>query len=161
MGKKKNKKKDKNPAVSRRDFLKIGSAGAVLGAVGLASIPKEAAAKKVNEETKKAIVKEHDDFPNEVRSDYKPKPSYSTAHGHGMFPNELRALGIDVDKDCEKYGQKFVHHMNYEYEKGKKGFDQLAKAFEGGAWALANFASGPMAGGVPDYGVMTWDNNDD
>jgi epoxyqueuosine reductase len=161
MAKKEIKLNENNPAFSRRNFLKIGSTGAVLGAVSLSSIAKDAAAKKVDEATKKAIVKKHYDFPNEVRADYKSKPSYSTVHGHGMFPDALRAMGVDVDPESEEYGKRFVHHMNYEYEKGKKGFDQLAKAMEGGAWALAGFAAGPMAGGVGDYGVMTWDNNDD
>ena len=161
MAKKEIKLKENNPAVSRRDFLKIGSTGAVLGAVGLSSITKDAAAKKVDEATKNAIVKKHYDFPYEVRADYKPKPSYSTVHGHGLFSDPLRAIGVDVDPECEEYGKKFAQHITYDYVKGKKGFDQLAKAFEAGAWALASFASGPMSGGVGDYGVMTWDNNED
>lgn len=148
-------------SLGRRDFLKIGAAGAALGTIGIATAAKNAAADVVADETIKATVTEHHEFPAEIRDDYKPGPSFSTVHGHGFFGGALRALGVDVDTQSEEYAKNYMQKVNYEHEKDKPGYDQLAKAFEGGGWALANFASGPMAAGVPDYGCMTWDNNED
>jgi epoxyqueuosine reductase len=148
-------------AFNRRDFLKIGTAGAALGTIGIASATKKAAANIVANETNKVIVNTQDDFPNEVRSDYKSIPSYSTVHGHGFFGRALMAMGIDVDKEAMEQGDRFIHHVNYEYTKDKKGFDQLAKAVVGGAWALCSKGAGPMPGAVGDFGLLSWDNNKD
>ncbi|MCK5471229.1 MAG: hypothetical protein KAI99_22050, partial [Cyclobacteriaceae bacterium] len=147
--------------LSRRDFFKIGAASATIGAAGAIALPKKAAAKKLDEEVKKKIVNEQSDFPNEIRSNYKPKPSYSTVHGHAFFGKALQAMGVDVDKEALEQGERFVHHVNYEYTKGKKGFDQLSKAVVGGAWSLCSKGAGPMPGAVGDFGMLSWDNNSD
>lgn len=154
-------KKDNEAKFKRRDFLKIGAAGTVLGTLGITSLPKKAVANIVAQETRKAVVTEQEDFPNEVSPDYKSIPSYSTVHGHGFFGRQLQAMGIKVDEEAMKQGDKFVHHVNYEYTKGKKGFDQLAKAIVGGAWALCSKGAGPMPGAVGDFGLLSWDNNPD
>jgi hypothetical protein len=148
-------------SLNRRDFFKIGAATAAAGAAGVAAMPNKAAARSISEEIKKKVITEHDAFPNRVREDYKPHASYSTVHGHGFFGEPLKALGVDIDQEAWENGQKFIKHTNYDYEKGRKGFDQLSKAVEAGAWALANFGSGPMPGAVPDFGMMSWDNNED
>lgn len=155
------KKKTSDPSINRRDFLKIGSAGAALGGLGLAALPKTVVANKVEKETAKAIIIEHDDFPNEVRDDYKPHPSYQNVPSHGLFGEQLGILGVDVDQEALKHGKIFVQNQNYHYVKGKKGFDQKSKALMAGAWALANTGSGPMVGLVGDYGLLSWDNNHD
>jgi len=157
----KKNKIDNDPKLKRRGFLKIGGASAVIGMASLAAWPKKAAAKKVEQETKKAIVKEHDEFPNEVRSDYKSIPSYSTVHGHAFFGRQLKAMGVDVDEEAMKQGDSFVHDNNYHYENGKDGWDQKAKAVMAGAWALSNTGSGPMPGAIGDFGLLSWDNNTD
>lgn len=164
MGKKNKeveKKEDKSQLVSRRNFLKMGAAGTVAGTIAVTSMPEKVLAQQIEEKTKDLKVKVHDDFPHEIRSDYKPHPSYSTVHGHGFFGPALKALGVKVDPKAEEYGRKFVDYITYKYKKGKKGSDQLSKALEGGAWALSNMGAGPMPGGVADFGLMSWDNNDD
>ncbi len=157
-----NKKlKENNPNVNRRDFLKIGGVGAALGVVGIASIPKKVAADKLEQETNKAITVEHDDFPYEIREDYKPHQSWQTVHGHGFFGRQLMAMGVDVDKEALEQGDQFVNSNNYHYVPGKKGWDQKAKAVMAGAWALSNTGSGPMPGAIGDFGLLSWDNNPD
>lgn len=150
-----------DPKLKRRDFLKIGGATAAFSVAGLAAMPKNISAKMVDKETKKALVTEHDDFPNEVRSDYKPIASHSTVHAHAFFGRVLMEMGIDVDQEALKQGDSFVHDNNYYYEKGKKGWDQKAKAVMAGAWALSATGAGPMAGSIGDFGLLSWDNHTD
>lgn len=164
MGKKKKeveKKEDKSQLLSRRNFLKMGTAGAVAGTIAATSLPEKVMAQQIEEKTKDLKVKTHEDFPHEISKDYKPHPSYSTVHGHGFFGKALQAMGVDVDKEALEQGERFTHHINYEYTKGKKGFDQLAKAVVGGAWALCSKGAGPMPGAVGDFGLLSWDNNND
>ena len=157
---KKSENKKSASGMSRRRFFKLGAAGAAVGTAAAVTSTRKVVAQTVEEEVKN-IVKLHEDFPNEVRSDYKSLPSYSTVHGHAFFGRPLMAMGVDVDKEALQQGDAFIKHVNYEYTKGKKGSDQLAKAIEGGAWALSNTGSGPMPGAVGDFGLMSWDNNHD
>lgn len=147
--------------VSRRNFLKMGAAGAALGTVAAVNSPEKIIAKKVDEKTKEVKVKVHDDFPHEIRGDYKPHPSWRTVHGQAFFGRALQAMGEKPDNEAIEQGDRFLHHVNYEYTKGKKGFDQLAKAVVGGAWALSSKGSGPQPGAVGDFGLLSWDNNPD
>lgn len=157
-----NKKiKENNPNVNRRDFLKIGTAGAALGVVGIAALPKKVVADKMEEETSKAVSTIHDDFPNEVSANYKPHQSWQTVHGHAFFGRQLTAMGVDVDKEAMEQGDSFVHNNNYHYEPGKKGWDQKAKAVMAGAWAISATGSGPMPGAIGDFGLLSWENNTD
>ena len=155
------KNKEQNPKVNRRDFLKIGSAGAAIGVAGITALPNRVAARKMEEEIEKAVTTEHDDFPNEVRADYKPTPSYQTVQGHAFFGRQLQAMGVDVDQEALEQGDSFVHSNNYHYEPGKKGWDQKAKAVMAGAWAISATGAGPMPGAVGDFGLMSWENNTD
>lgn len=147
--------------LSRRKFIKLGAAGTVAGAMTATAIPKKVLATDTKEKTNDIKVTVHDSFPHEIRKDYKPLPSYSTVHGHGFFGRPLKAMGIKVDEDALAYSDKVLEHINYKFEKGKKGFDQIAKAVSGGAWALNNTGAGPMPGAVGDFGLMSWDNNED
>lgn len=159
MGKKKVRSEKEN--LNRRDFLKIGSAGAAIGALSISAAAKNSASKAVNEEAKKMAVKTTESFPYEVREDYMPGPSYSTVHGHGFFGRQLRAMGIDVDEETLKNGDTMLYNANYRYHKGKKGWDQLAKAVSSGAWALSNQGAGPMPGAIGDYGLTRWTHKED
>ena len=150
-----------NLALSRRNFIKMGAVGTVAGTLTAATLPEKAMADKIEEKAKNAKIKVHDEFPHEIRKDYKPLPSYSTVHGHGFFGRALRAMGVKVDEDAIRYSDKVLEHINYKFEKGRKGFDQLSKAITGGAWALSASGAGPMPGAVGDYGLMCWDNNED
>ena len=154
-------KNENSKKLSRRNFLKLGAAATATGTIAATSIPEKIVAKQIEEKTKDLKVKEHNGFPHQVRNDYKPHPSYSTVHGHGFFGRPLTAMGVDVDQEAMEQGDRFIHHVNYEYTKGKKGFDQLAKAVVGGAWALCSNGAGPMPGAVGDFGLLSWDNNDD
>lgn len=153
-------KKNKNP-LSRRDFFKIGATGAAIGVVGVATESKNAVAKQVDDEVKKVVVEEKNEFPYEIRKDYKPKPSYSTVHAHAFFGRQLGAMGVDVDKEALKQGDRMLHNANYGFHAGQKGMDQLAKATSAGAWAISNKAVGPSPGGVGDYGFFRWKQNTD
>lgn len=156
------KKQTKNgTALDRRTFIKMGAVSTVAGALAAKALPEKVLADEIAEKTKDANIQVHDEFPHEIRKDYKPQPSYSTVHGHGFFGRALRAMGVKVDEDAIRYGDKVLEHINYNFEKGRKGYDQLAKAITGGAWALSSSGAGPMPGAVGDYGLMSWDNNED
>ncbi len=154
-------KKEKEAMLKRRDFLKLGGVTAALGVAGMATFPIKVKANNSEKEAAKPNVKEFDDFPNEVSSEYKSIPSYSTVHGHAFFGRQLMAMGVTVDQEALKQGDSFVHDNNYHYEKGKKGWDQKAKAVMAGAWALSATGSGPMPGAIGDFGLLSWDNNTD
>jgi hypothetical protein len=49
--------------LNRRQFLKIGSAGAALGAINAIEVPKKALASSVSKNMDKALIKELDNFP--------------------------------------------------------------------------------------------------
>lgn len=155
------KKQDKVFKLDRRSFLKFAPASAAVGVVGVAATTQKAAAKKVEDEVKKVSINEHDDFPYEIRNDYKPIPSYSTVHGHAFFGRQLQAMGVDVDQEALQQGDKFIHDINYVYQKDKKGFDQLGKAFMGAGWSISNTTVGPSPGAVSDFGLHTWDQRTD
>ncbi len=153
---KENEKKEKG--LSRRSFLTAGAIGSIVSAATVTQVTTDAFANKVEEVTKELNIQEHDEFPHEVRKDYKSIPSYSTCHGHGFFPDQLEAIGVKVDKEMKKSGKKFLDACNYTFDNDKKGYDQISKAVYGGAWALSATAAGPMPGAIGDYGLMSWDN---
>ncbi len=64
----------KNNSLGRRDFLKIGTACTVAGAALIPSKAKGEIVEKIADRLDDKVVI-HDDFPNEVRSDYKPHSS--------------------------------------------------------------------------------------
>ncbi len=156
--------KEKN-RLSRRSFLKasavstIGAAGTVAGTV--ASLPSTAVAGEADSKSKEIKVTIHNEFPQEVSKAYKPLPSYSTVHGHGFFGRALKAMGVKVDEEAMTYGDHYIAHSNYKFEKGKKGYDQLAKAIAGGGWGISSTGAGPSPGAVGDFGLLSWDNNKD
>jgi len=145
----------------RRDFLKLGIAGAAIGAVTIPTRAGEKIAKKVDDTLPDLKVILHDDFPYEIRKDYKPTPSYASVHAHAFFGRPLMAMGVDVDKEAMAQGDSFLQSVNYGHDNSRQGFDQVSKAIVGGGWALSNTAAGPMPGAVGDFGLMSWDNNPD
>jgi len=155
------KQTEKDVQLGRRDFLKIAPATAALGAIGLASVPNKTAAKVVDKEIKKITVVQQDEFPNEIRADYKPPRNYDQVFAHALFGEILMAHGKDVDKDLIPLGKSYAHKLTYDFEKGKKGYDQLGKAMASGGWSMCYSASGPMPAGVGEFGVMSWDQHED
>jgi len=160
-GKNKIQKQEKTLNIARRDFLKFAPATAAIGVLGAVTASKKAAAKVVEDKVKKATVKVSEDFPYEIRDDYKPLPSYSSVHGHAFFGGPLMAMGVDVDKEAFEQGNKFLHDINYAHDNDKPGFDQASKAMCGGSWALSNTTVGPSPGAVGDFGLFSWDNPSD
>ena len=138
--------------LGRRNFLKIAPVGAAAAGIGVAMTPGEMLGfGKVEKDFKPVVnegLKEHDEFPYEIRDDYRPHPSYSSVHGHAFFGKALRVIGVDVDEEAVEQGQRFMDGNNYHFDPNKKGFDQKAKAVMSGAWALCNTGSGPMPGHV-------------
>lgn len=150
--------------LGRRNFLKIAPAGAAAAGIGMAISPSEMLGSEQEKEFNPVLnegLQEHDDFPYEIRDDYKPLPSYSSVHGHAFFGEALKVLGVEVDDEAVEQGKRFMDGNNYHFDPNKKGFDQKAKAVMSGAWALCNTGSGPMPGAVGDFGLMSWDNNAD
>lgn len=156
-----NEKEQKATGLTRRKFLTAGAVGSLASAAAASQMVQSAFAEKVEEATKEFKLQEHDDFPYEVREDYKSIPSYSTVHGHGFFGDALKAMGVELDKTAYESGKKFLHACNYTFDNGKAGSDQISKAVYGGAWAISATAAGPMPGAVGDFGLMSWDNNTD
>jgi reductive dehalogenase len=142
--------------LNRRQFLKIGSAGAALGAINAIEVPKKALASSVSKNMDKALIKELDNFPNEIRKDYQPPRNYDTVFGSAFFGPALQAAGKPVDKEMMKHGRSFLHKINYEFDNKTKTHDQLSKALTGGAWSLSNRCVGPSPGAISDFGLMNW-----
>ncbi len=157
MAKKEIKLNENDPAVSRRDFLKIGSAGAVLGAVGLSSITKDAAANRLDKHLVDELVTIHDEFPVEVRADYVPPRNWDHVQYRSFFADAVKAIGEEVDDEIVADGQAFAQKMNFAYDDSKIGYTKTDKALLAGAWAMNNFSAGPSPAGVPDFGVNTWE----
>jgi epoxyqueuosine reductase len=147
--------------LNRRQFLKIGSAGAALGAIGAVEMPKKALADSVSKNANNAIIKEVNSFPNEVRKDYQPPRNYDTIFGSVFWGRALQAAGKPVDAEMMKHGDSWLRKMNYEFDNSSKSHDQLAKALTGGAWAISNTAAGPSPGTISDYGLMSWAQPED
>lgn len=151
----------KKTKLGRRDFLKVSAAGAAIGAVTIPGKATERIAEEIDQRAANLNVVTHENFPYEIRTDYKPIPSYSTVHGHAFFGEQLHVMGVEVDKEAMELGKSFLKHVNYAHDNNRKGYDQASKAILGGAWALSNTAAGPMPGAVGDFGLTSWDNPDD
>lgn len=149
------------PGVNRRQFLKIGTAGAALGVITAAEMPKRALAGSVSKNANKAIIKELNGFPNEVKKDYQPPRNYDTVFGSAFFGRALQAAGKPVDAEMMKHGDSFLRKINYEFDNSSKSHNQLGKALTGGAWALSNKCAGPSPGAISDYGLMSWAQPED
>jgi reductive dehalogenase len=138
--------------LNRREMLKLGTIGAFAGTLTALEAPKKAAAKAVDDGIKNAIVTQHNNFPHEINKDYKPHRQHDTVHAHSFF---------NLDKHWGTIGRKYIETLNYGYDNSKPGFTQLDKALVGGAWALSNSGVGPSPGGVPDFGLFSWEQADD
>ncbi|MFA8434662.1 MAG: reductive dehalogenase [Marinifilaceae bacterium] len=144
------KELDKSKALNRRNFLKLGAAGAALGAISLPSKAREAVASKIDEKTAGDFIKTHDDFPHEIRDDYQPhsnKDLIFTGSFWGFHPE---------DKEIAKAGRAFQAKTFMHFEE-KKGFDQLAKALSAGAWSLHNTVTPMSSQGISQEGIFKWE----
>ncbi|MDE5422117.1 reductive dehalogenase [Ancylomarina sp. DW003] len=144
-------KKAKDPsAINRRNFLKLGAAGAAIGAIAIPAKAKEGLAKKIDEKTGGNSIKTHDEFPAEVRDDYK---QHSTRDI--IFTGSLLGFHPE-DEEVVKAGQMFTS----ERHNTKPGYDQLAQAMNAGGWALHHSSSPLSCFGVPNTGILSWNQSD-
>jgi len=144
------KKSDNSSALNRRNFLKLGVAGAALGALTLPAKAKETVAKKIDEKTAGDLIKTHDDFPHEIRDDYKPHSNKDI-----MFTGSFWGFHKD-EPDVVNSGKQFTNKTFMHFEE-KKGFDQLAKALSAGAWSLHNAISPMASQAISGEGILKWD----
>jgi len=146
-----NKKTDNSNAINRRNFLKLGAAGAAIGAVTLPAKAKESVVKKIDRKTAGNFIKIHDDFPYEVRDDYIPHSNKDV-----IFTGGLWGFHRD-DEEVVQSVHKFMNKtFSMEFEE-KKGFDQLSKALSAGGWALHNSVSPMSSQSISGEGVLKWD----
>jgi len=160
MSKEELNKKEESNTVNRRDFLKYGGVLTVLGAMGVsaaAAIPKKAVSKNVNKLIANNIVKEHNDFPAEIREDYVAPTNFDNIHARSFFADALKPLGIEVEKDIIENGRQFVYKMNHAWDNSKAGYNQADKALLAGSWAMSNYGAGPSPAAISDYGVFSWE----
>lgn len=143
------KKTNNSSAIDRRNFLKLGAAGAVIGAVTIPAKAKEKVTKEVDKKAAGNFIKEHDDFPIEIRDDYK---RHSTRDL--VFTGSLLRMHPE-DPELIKYGEDFLRRTSNLYET-KKGYDQLAIAMNAGGWALHNAVSPMSCFGISNAGILKW-----
>lgn len=153
-----NRKKNSNELeLGRRDFLRLGSLGTVLGVAGLASIPKKVAANSLNKEVRNRISSTEDHFPLEVNDSYQAPRSWDHVHAQAFFGGPLEAAGQKVDAEVKVLGSKFRSGGDHPT---RKGFGPLEKALAGGAWALSGTTVGSSVLGIHDYGLFSWEQED-
>ena len=153
-------KKDNPKGVSRRDFFKMGGLSAAVGATAITAMPQKAAAKKLDEQISNKIVKIHDDFPVEIRSDYVPPRNWDNVQARSFFVDAIKAIGEKVEDEIVADGQAFAQKMNFAYDNSKAGYNQADKALLAGAWAMNNYAAGPSPATIADFGVNSWEQRD-
>lgn len=144
MGK---EKENLNTALGRREFLKIGSAGAVFGAAGLASAPRKAAGEVLEKETKKAVVKAMEEFPVKVSPDYKPFQQKNTvfSRAKGRIDPELAAKARTFER--------------FETDESRPGYSRIDWALHHGSWAIEHAATPGSKFGMPNTGWYSWQQN--
>ncbi|MBI9063760.1 MAG: hypothetical protein JEZ14_17395 [Marinilabiliaceae bacterium] len=137
----------KKVALGRRDFLKIGSAGAVFGAAGIAAMPQKAAGEVLDKETKKAVIKTMDDFPVKIAPDYKRFRQQNTVFSRAI-------AGID-----KELGAKARTFERFETDESRPGFSRIDWALHHGSWAIEHAATPGSKFGVPNSGWYSWQQN--
>lgn len=161
----------------RREFLKTMPLGAFAAGLTVAAAPGEAVAAKAADELKKTRTKVHDEFPIPVKDDYQPALCYRNIFGPGLIEAAGRKFGVpfsvlermgpqlrlkprDCIQDIRTFGS-FLQKLNYQFDPGTPGHDQLCKALTSGAWGLINNTCGPASACISDYGLMRWTQRTD
>ncbi len=136
-------------AISRRSAIKLGALGALFTGAAVAAAPKKAASKQIEEEAKKAIVKEHDDFPYMISKDYRPFDQTKL-----IFTQAFLGLNPELGK----LGGEYMHaiHMMGKPELGE-GYTQLDHALREGSGALTKLCTDFSPAGIPGGGIQSWE----
>ncbi len=130
--------------VDRRKFLKMSGAAAALGATAISQMPEKALAKKAEASVKNALIRELEDFPVEIKPDYKQFVQKNTVFSQavsGLHPT-LGPLGRTFER--------------YEVDDSKPGFTRLDWALHHGAWAIEHVATPGSKFGMPNQGWYGW-----
>ena len=135
---------DKSSRLNRRQFLKIGSAGAVIGAMELVNSPAKLAADAANETIQKDVVEEHSRFPITISSDYKPFPQKNTVFSQAVGGTH-KTLG-PLARTFERY----------ECDDSKPGFTRIDWALHHSTWAIEHSATPGSKFGTPNAGWYGW-----
>ena len=104
----------KENKVNRRNFLKIGAVGATAGAISIPGRVRGKVTEKLTEYMDDLIAI-HDDFPAEIRSDYKPHSSKDNMFiGAPFHPEDIEANRIfsgedEVEHDDSERRKKICH----------------------------------------------------
>ncbi|MFW6042648.1 MAG: reductive dehalogenase [Chloroflexota bacterium] len=153
---------EKENHIDRRNFLKLGAIGALAGVADVTGRPLITNASETAERgALPFLVKEHDEFPVEVRDDYRPPRNVDLIFGHAFFGRILKAGGMEVDEEIIEVGDRFLEKFNYHFDNERRGYNQVAKALGGGAWALSNTGVGPSPGAISDFGLFNWRQGED
>ena len=135
---------DKSKRLNRRQFLKVGSAGAVIGAMEMVTAPAKLTAGTANEPTTNDVVKEHNNFPVKISSDYKPFAQKDTVFS--------QAVG-GTHKTLGPLGRTFER---YECDDSKPGFTRIDWALHHSTWSIEHSATPGSKFGMPDAGWYGW-----
>ena len=146
-------KSDSQSKLNRRDFFKFGAASAAIGALTLPALAKEKLAGKIDETVGGNVIKEHDDFPNEISPDYKPFNQEKLIFTQA-FMNTNPHLG--------KVGQQYMHnvHRPEGNPEAGEGYGQLEHALRDGAGSLMSGTTDFSAAAIPGHGILSWEQKD-
>jgi reductive dehalogenase len=135
---------DRHSRFNRRQFMKIGSAGAVMGALEMANVPAKIAAAATEKEDEKTSVKALDEFPIKISDDYKP------------FPQKNTVFSRAVDNSHKTLGPAIRTFERYDCDDSKPGFTRTDWALHHGAWAIEHAATPGSKFGMPSSGWYNW-----
>lgn len=134
--------------LNRRDFFRLSAAGAAIGALTIPAKARETLVDKVDEKVGGNVIKEHDEYPYEVRDDYKPHSNKDI-----MFTGSFFGFHPEVYES----GQQFMFKTFSGHGEDKKGFDQLSKSLSAGGWALHNTVSPMASQAISGEGILKWE----
>ncbi len=131
---------DQKTKVNRRDFFRVGAAGTALGVGAVLTQKKELSAKAAA----KTIVKEHDNFPVEVKDSYRPMDQRNIIFS--------RAYG-GFDKGLLKYAKMFKAQT----PRKEEGWTHLDRALNQASWSVHDAFSPASAAGLPNTPAFAWE----
>ncbi|TKG93631.1 reductive dehalogenase [Puteibacter caeruleilacunae] len=139
-----------NNAINRRNFLKVGVAGAAIGAISIPAKGREKLVEKVNKNVGPNLIKVHDEFPYEINSTFKRHSSMDLLFSGALFGTHPE------DTDILNSGHRFIEN-NQKHDNSKKGWDQLGAAINAGGWALHHAVSANACFSQAGQGILKWE----
>jgi len=130
--------------LDRRQFIKIGSAGTVLGAIGIAGVPTDMIAGAMADDTKGSNLQRSTDFPVKISDSYQP------------FAQKNTVFSRAVDNSHPTLGPQIRAFERYECDNSKPGYTRLDWALHHGTWAVEHRATPGSKFGLPNSGWYGW-----